>query len=343
MTMLFSLIFLFLGSSSLYAHGIPMEDQQKIINGGYVQYLILGAKHMLTGYDHLLFLFGVVFFLTRFTDILKFITAFTLGHSITLIFATILKIHMNYYLIDAFIALTVCYKGFENIDGFKKIFQLKAPNLLSMVFMFGLVHGFGLSTRLQTLPLGTDNLVLKIISFNIGVEVGQVIALVFIMMLLAGWRKTQSFMKFSLLANSALIFAGMLLFLMQMHGYIHGKSPDEFAFSSDNHQHEHEQLRAYAHWLAHPDSPTPLDDDEILQRASKEVAMIVYKNETVDGHYLDESWLNLPDSAKKIFKKSDKYYAVAIENLAAGNTLYMVLRKTGGFVWVNLTGKFVQI
>ncbi|RYE04672.1 MAG: HupE/UreJ family protein, partial [Sphingobacteriales bacterium] len=102
------------------------EDQIKIINAGYLEYMRLGAKHMLTGYDHLLFLFGVVFFLTRFNDILKFITAFTIGHSITLVFATLLGINANYYLIDAVVALTVCYKAFDNLDGFKKYLQVNS-------------------------------------------------------------------------------------------------------------------------------------------------------------------------------------------------------------------------
>ena len=114
---------------------------------------------------------------TSFKDIVKFITAFTLGHSVTLILATFMKVTANYFLIDAIIALTVFYKGFDNIDGFAKYLQVKSPNLLKLVFAFGLIHGFGLSTRLQQLPLGHDGLLLKIISFNAGVECGQILAL----------------------------------------------------------------------------------------------------------------------------------------------------------------------
>jgi len=166
----------------MYAHGMSESDIQAMMEGGSLRYIWLGATHMLTGYDHLLFLFGVIFFLTSFRDIVKFITIFTIGHSITLIFATFMGISANYYLIDAVIAMSVIYKGFDNNKGFENYFGTKSPNLLLMVFMFGLIHGFGLSTRLQLLPLGEQNweMLWKIISLNIGVEIGQIIALVLI-------------------------------------------------------------------------------------------------------------------------------------------------------------------
>src|SRR5215217_7860546 len=107
------------------AHGISEADKQGILEGGNLEYIKLGATHMLTGYDHLLFLFGVMFFLTRFGDIVKFITAFTLGHCVTLILATLLHIKANYYLIDAVIALTVCYKAFDNLDGFRRYINVQ--------------------------------------------------------------------------------------------------------------------------------------------------------------------------------------------------------------------------
>jgi hypothetical protein len=163
-----------------------------------------------------------------------------LGHSITLVFATLLSIQANYYLIDAVIALTVCYKAFENLDGFKKQFDLTMPSLSKMVFVFGLIHGFGLSTRLQQLPLGDDGLVLKILSFNVGVEVGQIVALTVIMVLLAGWRKTASFQRFTRVSNVALLGVGALLFLMQMHHYQHSQYPDDFPLNQDDHAHAHE-------------------------------------------------------------------------------------------------------
>jgi len=230
-------------SVTAWAHGMSAEDQARILNAGYLEYIRLGATHMLTGYDHLLFLFGVMFFLTRFSEIIKFITAFTIGHSITLVFATLFGISANYYLIDAVIALTVCYKAFDNLGGFQKHLKMKSPNLTWMVFAFGLIHGFGLSTRLQQLPLGEDGLVLKILSFNIGVELGQIITLSIMLALLMVWRKTASFERFSNASNMALMFAGGLLLLMQLHGLQHTQYPDNFPLNRDDHQHTHEDMR----------------------------------------------------------------------------------------------------
>ena len=229
-------------SVTAWAHGMSAEDQARILNAGYLEYIRLGATHMLTGYDHLLFLFGVMFFLTRFGEIIKFITAFTVGHSITLVFATLFGIAANYYLIDAVIALTVCYKAFDNLGGFQKHLQMESPNLTWMVFAFGLIHGFGLSTRLQQLPLGDDGLVLKILSFNVGVEVGQIVALSIMLALLLAWRKTASFQRFSKASNVALMLAGGLLLLMQLHGFQHTQYRDDFPLNRDDHQHAHEDM-----------------------------------------------------------------------------------------------------
>ena len=216
-------------------------QKQAMLDGGYGQYIWLGATHMLTGYDHLLFVFGIVFFLTTFWDVVKYITAFTIGHSITLITATLMGITANYFLIDAIIALSVCYIGFENLGGFRKYFE-KAPNLLWAIFLLGFIHGFGLSTRLQQLPLGEEGLVLRILSFNLGIELGQIAALGVMVVLLYRFRRTQSFLQFSSVSNNGLILAGALLFLMQMHGYLHTQNPDEFGFPEDNHSHAHEAL-----------------------------------------------------------------------------------------------------
>ncbi len=221
-------LFLLVASQIAQAHGISAADRAAMLNGGYARYIGLGATHMLTGYDHLLFLFGVMFFLTKFKDIAKFITAFTIGHCVTLIGATFMGVSMNYFVIDALIALTVIYKGFDNLDGFKRYLGMKSPNLLKLVFVFGLIHGFGLSTRLQQLPLGDDSfgLFMRIISFNVGVEVGQIAALSVMLIVLAGWRKTASFARFSGVANVGLVIGGALLFLMQMHGFLHETSPE---------------------------------------------------------------------------------------------------------------------
>ncbi len=226
------------------AHGMSEADRQAMLQAGYGLFSWLGAKHMLTGYDHLLFLFGVVFFLTSAKDVVWCVTAFTLGHSLTLVFATLLNISANYYLVDAVIALSVCYKGFDNLNGFRRYLAWTPPNILAVVFVFGLIHGFGLSTRLQQLPLGEDTrgLVLRILSFNAGVEAGQLAALLVMVALLAGWRRTKSFARFSVAANSCLVTAGALLFLAQLHGYSHQQYPDDLGFSKDLHLHAHEEM-----------------------------------------------------------------------------------------------------
>lgn len=247
MRKMFLCILLLLWSGPLLAHGISEEAKRAMIEGGYLQYIWLGAEHMITGYDHLLFLFGVIFFLTSFKDIVKFITVFTIGHSITLIFATFLGITANYWLVDAVIAISVCYKGFDNNEGFQKYFGMeKAPNLLMMVFIFGLIHGFGLSTRLQQLPLGDKGfeMLMRIVSFNVGVEFGQIAALAIMLVLLSSVRKSDLFKRFSRVANDGLILAGFMLLLMQLHGYLHTSHPDEFGFSEDNHIHHHEDMDA---------------------------------------------------------------------------------------------------
>jgi hypothetical protein len=228
-----------------FAHGISEADKQSMLNGGYVQYIGLGASHMLTGYDHLLFLFGVVFFLTSFKDVAKFVTVFTIGHCITLIFATYYKITWNYYLVDAIIAISVIYKGFDNNGGFQRVFDIKSPNLLAVVFGFGLLHGFGLSTRLQQLPLGDDStsMLLRILSFNVGVEVGQVAALTVMVSLLAFWRNRPSFNRFSFAANLGLVYAGVYLLFTQLHGYQHDTHPDSFRFPVQEHKHIHEDMK----------------------------------------------------------------------------------------------------
>ncbi len=243
---LFLWLVAFCSGQTVFAHGISEADKAAMLSGGYLKYIWLGASHMLTGYDHLLFIFGVIFFLTTFKDIVKFISVFTIAHCITLIFATFFKITANYYLIDAVIALSVMYKGFENIDGFRKFFEWQPPSLLKMVFAFGLIHGFGLSTRLQQLPLGDDSfsMLMRILSFNIGVEVGQIVALSIMLVFLSGWRKTVSFAKFAKAANVALVAGGIFLFAMQIHGYWHTSHPENYPLNQDDHSHIHTDMKA---------------------------------------------------------------------------------------------------
>lgn len=217
----FSLLVMLLFPMLLLAHDVSSGDQQILDSGGLLSYIWVGAKHMLTGYDHLLFLAGVIFFLKGFRDILKFITVFTIGHSITLLGGTYLGVQVNEHLIDAIIALSVLYKGFENLEGFKKL-GTRAPNLLVMVFLFGLIHGLGLSTRLQTFDMGQDQFLLKIISFNVGVELGQIAALIPIILLIKAWKGKPSYEAFYKASNVYLIIAGIGLFAYQVYGYFNG-------------------------------------------------------------------------------------------------------------------------
>jgi len=203
------------------AHDVSSADQEILRNGGLWSYIRVGATHMLTGYDHLLFLTGVVFYLNGFKDILKFITVFTIGHCITLIGATYLGITANEHLVDAVIALSVLYKGFENLGGFEKL-NMKSPNLLFMVGLFGLIHGFGLSTRLQSFDMGTEQFLAKILCFNIGVEVGQVLALIPIVFIITLSRGRKQFPAFYKAVNWYLVIAGIGLFAYQLNGYFSG-------------------------------------------------------------------------------------------------------------------------
>ena len=280
MLRILSLLPLFFLSSTVLAHGMSEEDKLRILNAGASEYIELGASHMLTGYDHLLFLFGVLFFLTGFRDILKFITAFTIGHSITLVFATLYEIQANYYLIDAVIALTVCYKAFENLDGFKRYLQIQSPNLLWMVLLFGLIHGFGLSTRLQQLPLSEDGLVLNILAFNLGVELGQIVALSVMLILLTGWKKTEYFKKFSNAANGLLMIVGGLLFIHQLHGYQHSVYSDDFPLNKDDHAHVHEDMSE----AKRADALQQYDSPLVLPSTNKQASKEMPKKQTDSKH-----------------------------------------------------------
>lgn len=228
-----------LPSAPARAHEADPAARERLATGDWLDFVWTGAEHMLTGYDHLLFLAGVVFFLSSFIEIVKFITAFTIAHTIVLIGATIAGISVDHHLIDAFIALTVVYKGFENLGGFQQLLQMPPPNLLPMVFVFGLVHGFGLSTQLQTLTLAEDpGLILKIIWFNVGVELGQIAALCVMLVVINAWRSTYVWNAFSRTCNLLLVLTGFVLFFYQVHGYVHQVDATEAALPNGWHSHD---------------------------------------------------------------------------------------------------------
>jgi hypothetical protein len=182
-------------------------------------FLYLGAKHMVTGYDHILFLVGVIFFLYKLKDVVLYVSLFTLGHSTTLLLGVFAHLHANPYLIDAVIALSVVYKAFDNIGGFYRFLGFQ-PNTKMAVLIFGLFHGFGLATKLQQLTLAQTGLVTNIISFNVGVEIGQMLALTAVLIGLSYWRMHGGFLQHAFATNTALMTGGFILLSYQLAGYM---------------------------------------------------------------------------------------------------------------------------
>ncbi|ACJ29896.1 Membrane protein, putative [Shewanella piezotolerans WP3] len=215
------LMLMALVSIEAFAHGVDDSTRNFLQSNTGVQilpFMYIGAKHMVTGYDHLLFLVGVLFFLRRSKDVLLYVSMFTVGHSLTLMSGVLGGIQVNAYLIDAIIGLSVVYKGFDNLGGFKKVFGVQ-PNPKAAVLIFGLFHGFGLATKIQEFHLPSDGLVANLIAFNVGVELGQFMALMFILLGINYWRRHSSFNKFARVTNIALMSAGFMLVGMQLTGY----------------------------------------------------------------------------------------------------------------------------
>ena len=208
-------------SVSAYAHGVDEETQSFLTSNkgiAFGPFLYIGAKHMITGYDHLLFLVGVIFFLYRTKEIITYVSFFTIGHSATLLFGVMADINVNAYLIDAIIGFSIVYKGFDNLGGFKKIFG-KQPNTKVAVLIFGLFHGFGLATKLQEFEFDKEWLFVNLLGFNLGVEIGQFLALGFVLLIISFWRRYSSYIKFSKITNIFLMAAGFLLLGYQLTGY----------------------------------------------------------------------------------------------------------------------------
>jgi hypothetical protein len=208
-------------SVSLDAHGVSGKDAvflQGLQGRAIVPLIYLGAKHMVTGYDHLLFLVGVIFFLYRLEDVLVYVSLFAIGHSITLLLGVLGGIRANPYLIDAIIGFSVVYKAFENMDGFRRFLGIQ-PNAKAAVFLFGLFHGFGLATKLQDFALASEGLVANIVSFNVGVEIGQGLALTAILIGFTYWRTRSGFTRHALAFNGMVMSCGLLLVGYHMSGY----------------------------------------------------------------------------------------------------------------------------
>ena len=205
----------------LSAHGVSGKDAvylQGLDGRAILPLMYLGAKHMVTGYDHLLFLVGVIFFLYRLKDVVQYVSLFTAGHSLTLLAGVLGGIHANPFIIDAIIGFSVVYKAFENMDGFRRFLGFQ-PNTRAAVPVFGLFHGFGLATKLQEFALSPNGLVANIVSFNVGVEIGQGLALTAILIALTYWRTRAGFLRHAFATNGVVMACGFLLVGYQLSGY----------------------------------------------------------------------------------------------------------------------------
>jgi len=217
------LVILFLNGlfTAAFAHDVGEGDK------GYIQetsgivfwpFVYLGAKHMVTGYDHLLFLFGVIFYLYRLKDISIYVTMFAVGHSTTLLLGVLLNVSVSSYLVDAIIGLSVVYKALDNLGAYQRWFGFQ-PSTKAMTLVFGLFHGLGLATKLQDFQLSSDGLFVNLVAFNIGVEIGQLLALGAILIAMGFWRRTASFGRHAYLANVILMILGFILTGYQLVGF----------------------------------------------------------------------------------------------------------------------------
>ena len=206
-------------ASEVLAHGVAASDKDLITQGRQLAvFIYLGAKHMVTGYDHLLFLFGVIFFLYRLKEVAIYVTLFAVGHSVTLLYAVMSGTHVNPFIIDAIIGLSVVYKALDNMGGFERLLGFQ-PNTKLAVWIFGLFHGLGLGTKLQDFSLSTEGLVPNILAFNVGVELGQVLGLSAILIAMGFWRRSAGFHQHAFAANIIVMTCGFILAGYQLVGF----------------------------------------------------------------------------------------------------------------------------
>lgn len=220
-TRLLSFIVLLLSSGLVIAHGVASGDQgyiQETSGVNLIPFMYLGAKHMVTGYDHLLFLFGVIFFLYKLSHIAIYVSLFAIGHSITLLAGVYFNIPANAYLIDAIIGLSVVYKALDNMGAYQRWFGVQ-PNTKVATLIFGLFHGFGLATKIQEFEMSSDGLLANLIAFNVGVEIGQLLALATILIGMSYLRRLNSFYRYAYGINTVIMAAGFVLIGLQLTGY----------------------------------------------------------------------------------------------------------------------------
>ena len=215
------LMLLLAGSVDAFAHAVAEGDKGYIleITGVHIlPFIYLGAKHMVTGYDHILFLLGVIFFLYRTKDIGLYVSLFAIGHSTTMLLGVYFNIGINSYIIDAIIGLSVVYKALDNMGAFQRWFGFQ-PNTKAATFVFGLFHGFGLSTKIIEYEISPDGLVPNLLAFNVGVEIGQLLALSAILIVMSFWRKTISFWRYAYSTNAVIMCLGFVLMGYQITGF----------------------------------------------------------------------------------------------------------------------------
>ena len=210
-----------LSATDALAHAVTQGDKgyiQEVTGVHLFPFLYLGAKHMVTGYDHILFLLGVVFFLYRMKDIAIYVSLFALGHSVTMLAGVFFDFGINSYLIDAIIGFSIVYKALDNLGAYQRWFGFQ-PNTKAAVLIFGFCHGFGLASKIIEYDISPDGLVQNLLAFNVGVEIGQLLALAAILILIGFWRRQDSFLKQAYTANVVMMTAGFLLVGYQLAGY----------------------------------------------------------------------------------------------------------------------------
>lgn len=218
---LFALVTALLAEAAALAHGVEEGDQgyiQEISEIHLLSFLYLGAKHMVTGYDHILFLFGVIFFLFRLKDVALYVSLFAIGHSTTMLLGVYFNFGINSYVIDAIIGLSVVYKSLDNMGAFQRWLGFQ-PNTRIATLVFGLFHGFGLSSKILDYQIDPDGLLPNLLAFNVGVEIGQLLALAAILIVMGFWRQTSSFWRHAYTANVVTMTAGFVLVGYQLVGF----------------------------------------------------------------------------------------------------------------------------
>jgi hypothetical protein len=204
-----------------FAHGVAKGDKgyiQSIVGIHLIPFAYLGAKHMVTGYDHLLFLLGVIFFLYRLKDIGLYVTLFAVGHSTTLLFGVLTGVSVSSHIIDAIIGFSVVYKALDNMGAFQRWFGFQ-PNTKAATLIFGLFHGFGLATKILDFKMSPAGMIPNLVAFNVGVEIGQLLALSAILVIMSHWRQTKNFLRYAYTTNVAVMAAGFVLIGYQLAGY----------------------------------------------------------------------------------------------------------------------------